>query len=127
MKKNRFIAILTTCLMVMTTTAFGADEISPEEMDSLKVQSQAETLLRKAKAQGDKLPQGARLFNESGLEYEVDVYVIDTSDVTTYAAENGLSSTTYIASTDDMRLVSGDTKGGVSMYGEFPGNYWGGW
>lgn len=112
--------ILATCMV--SSVAYAADSSTMQQMDELQIQRAASTLLKEAKASGQQPEHTMRLYNDKGVEYSIDLYAIDTSDITTYAASQDLESITYIGSTDDMTLVSNPN---VTMpRGDLEDTYW---
>lgn len=102
--KNIFAFIL--AVIMSSSVAYAADSATMNQMDSIKVQRSIKELLKEAKESGQSQGKKFKLYNEYGVEYEGNVYEIDTTNITTYAASNGLKSVTIIASTDDINLVS---------------------
>lgn len=120
-KIKKIISIILAMCMV-SSVAYAADTSTMQQIDEIQVQRAASTLLKEAKASGQQPESTMRLYNDKGVEYNIDLYAIDTSDITTYAASQNLESITYIGSTEDMTLVSNPDI--TVLRGQLGDEYW---
>lgn len=96
-------------VLSLVFSLFSSSMVFANDMDFQKtVEQRFETALKSKQAPVNAMT----LKNDNGIEYTVDVYAIDTSDLT--SETEGVDSITYVASTDNMQLISPLTKGSLS-------------
>lgn len=121
---KKILSVAMVLLLSLPMTVSAAESKGSLNSDTAKVQQQAKMLFEEAKVNGEKGSQKIRLTNQNGVAYDLNVYSIDTTKITTYAASQGLESVTFVASTDDMKLVSDAKPDGITPLGVLEDDYW---